>query len=313
MRNNLSFNALLSPGGTRLNSLTYNLPPLTLSATAQLTYGANPHLGFELQTNPFSFNEALPILTRWQAYRPRGRMQAHIKGSGNPADFSAMDYSGAVSLTAFALQPVSALKPLSNINGAITFKGNSLETTNITARYGGSMINLKGKVRNFGNPEADIRLSSPELYLRDLSNDGYHGDAAVHRLSAWLILHDGTYAIRGLSGQFNASTFTMNGTYQPKGAPALNLAVNAPHLDLADVFVLARARSAGGEGMGEDLRIKLNADSGKYGALEFSHMNLTLSRDSGVYYLQNLEGAFYGGTLKAKGRIAPDNGGVKPL
>nr|WP_281415684.1 AsmA-like C-terminal region-containing protein [Pelotalea chapellei] len=53
------------------------------------------------------------------------------------------------------------------------------------------------------------------------------------------------------------------------------------------------------------MKLKLLADAGKYGALDFSHLKATIAGEGGVIYLQGLEAGMYGGTIAAKGRIAP--------
>ena len=309
-RNALAFSAILSPGNTRLSSLSYILSPLIVSATAQLAHGDNPRLEFELQTNQFLLNDALPILSLWQSYRPRGRVQAHITGRGNPVDFAAMDYNGTIALNSFAFQPGEKLRPVSNINGALTFKGNSLETSDIAVHYGSSVVSVRGMVKDFKNPEAEIILSSPEFFLRDISTMVSSPGASVRKMYASLVMGDGVYTIKNLTGQFNSSIFSMGGSYNPGGTPTANLSVTSSHLDLNELLVLAKSGSGGSGSSGVDLKLKLAADSGKLGNVLFNRMNLALSRDSGIFYIQGLDAALYGGKLAAKGRVAPESGGI---
>lgn len=305
-RNGITFSATLSPRDTKLNSISYTLPPMNLSASAQLVYGERPHLSFELQTNQFLLNEALPILSMWQSRHPRGWMQAHIKGSGNPEDFSSMDYSGAISLNSFSFKPGENLKPASNINGAIIFKGNSLETSNITVHYGNSLVRAKGKISNFSNPEAELTLSSPEFFPRDLLPGLTGPVASIREMRASLAIHNGVYSIRGLSGQFHSSTFNMSGSYTGGVTPTANFSITSPDLDLNELLTLATAETVGGEVSRLELSLKLAADAGTLGKARFNRMNLVLSRNNGIIYIQNLNTSLYGGTLAAKGRIARD-------
>lgn len=311
-RNFLAFSALLSPGETRLNSLSYMLPPLNVSATAHLTHGERPRLGFELQTNRFLLDESLPILTRWRSYRPRGSVEAHIRGSGDPRDFGAMEYEGTIGLNSFAFQPGEDLRPVSAMNGLLSFKGNGLETSNLTARYGNSAVSVRGRVRNFAHPEADLTLSSPELFLGDLSSRPFKPDASIRRLAASLAVREGTCTIRSLSGQYKATSFTASGRYAPGASPVADLSVTSPQLDLAELLALAQmgGEAQGNGASGGGLKLRLAADSARYGKVGLSHLNLSLSRDSGVYYIQALEAALYDGRLTAKGRVAPDVGRI---
>lgn len=305
MQNHLVFSSTLGPAETQLNSLSYTLPPLGLSAKAQLKYGEQPHLGFELQSNQFLLNDSLPILSQWQPYHPSGRVQAQIKGSGNPEDFSAMDYSGTIALNGFALQPGATLKPVSNINGTVTFKGNSLETSSIAVRYGSSLVRARGRVRNLANPEAEITLSSPEFFLRDVTTALSKPDASIRKMHAALVVRDNAYTIRNFSGQINNSPFNLSGSYSGGGSPEANLSITSSNLDIDDLLLFTAPAGEGGGGPHLDLKLKLAVDAGNYGKLQFSRLNLTLSEENGIFYLQGLDTGLYGGKLSAKGRIAP--------
>jgi uncharacterized protein involved in outer membrane biogenesis len=308
--NHLAFSSVIRSGETRLTSLSYQLSSLILSATAQLRYSDRPYLGFELQTNQFVLNESIPILSLWQQYHPHGRVQAHITGSGNPEDFAAMDYSGAIALNAFSFQPGVSLKPINNVNGSIDFKGSSLETSNIAVRYGGSAVIAKGRIRNFKNPEAEITLSSPTFFLRDVNLAPPKNDAAIRRLNASFILHDNKYTIQGLSGQFNASSFSVSGTYATGKAPEANLSVTSSKLDLDDILLLQKLGEQGDtkqNGPKLTLKLKLSVDSGSYHKIPFSKLSATLARDEGVLFLQNLDAGLFDGWVSAKGRIATDS------
>jgi uncharacterized protein involved in outer membrane biogenesis len=306
-RNTLSFSSLLTPTATRLNSLTYTLQPLTISATAQLGYAGKPHLAFELQSNQFLCNESFPLIFPWRSYRPKGRVQAHVRGNGNPEEFSAMEYSGSISLNSFSFQPRGNLQPVSDINGVLLFRGSSLETTNITAQYGGSQVSARGRVGNFGNPEAEITLSSPRLQLRDLASVPSRPDAAIHGMSATFSVRDNVYTIRSFSGRLNSSAFTISGSYTGGARPSADLALASRYLDLDELLLLMGGGDGGNGGAGMDLRLKVATEGGSYENVRFGRLSLDLSRDSGVYYIQDLETALYGGRLSAKGRIAPDS------
>lgn len=309
MGNHLNFTSIISAGETRLTSLTYNLSPLKLSASALLKYGGQPYLGFELQTNQFTMSEALPILPGWHRYHPRGRVRAHLTGSGNPEDFTAMNYAGTIALNSFSLQPDDKLKIVSGINGSVTFKGNSLETSAISARYGDSPVNVKGQIRSLKNGEAEITLSSPRFLLRDVNLAPPKAETAIRRMNGSFAVHDGRYTIRSFSGLLNNSNFSVNGLYAGGPSPEVNVAVTSSNLDIDDLLLLARFDSTGGntkQGAAKtDLKLKLNAEAGKYGRIPFSKLNVTAHQDGGVLYLQGLDAGVFGGRLAAKGRVAP--------
>jgi len=309
MNNNLAFTSVISAGETRLTSLAYNLPPLMLSATALLRYSGQPYLGFDLQTNPFTMSEALPILPGWQKYHLRGRAKAHLIGTGNPEDFSAMNYTGTIALNSFSLQPDDKLKIVSGINGSVSFKGNSLETSSISARYGDSPLTIKGQVNSLKNGEAEVTLSSPRFLLRDVNLAAPGADAAIRRMSGTFAVRDGRYTIRSFSGLLNNSNFSISGIYDTVSPSETSFAVVSSYLDVDDLLLLARfGTQTGAAGQGapkNDLKLKLTAEAGKYGLIPFSKLNVTAHQDAGVLYLQGLDAGIFGGRLAAKGRVAP--------
>lgn len=306
-KSHLAFSSVLGREESRLTSLTYTLAPLALSATANLKYAKRPDLAFEIQTNAFTLGDSLPILTRWQSHRPRGRVQAHLTGSGNPEDFSAMEYRGAIALTSFSFLPGEGMRPISNINGRLNFKGNSLETSSISVNYGTSAVTAQGRISNFKHPEAEIRLSSPELFLRDITTTPVAAGAGIRNLQASVVLKDDSYEIRSLSGLINSSRFAASGTYVGGSAPKADLTISSPRLDVNDLLLLMAAgeQKGGKRAPLPELKLKLAVEEGVYRNIAFSNLKGSVLQENGVLYLQGIETELYGGVLTAKGRVAP--------
>lgn len=306
LANNLSFSSVIGKEETRLTSLSYNLSPLFLSGNAIFKYGNQPHLEFELQTNHFQLGEKLPILSMWQQYQPRGKVQAHIKGSGNPADFTSMNYNGLISMNELSAQPGEKLKKVSGINGNITFVGNSLETSNITARYGSSIMTMKGSVKSLNNPEAELLIASPDFFLRDLNMDLKRPDASIRRLNAALSVRNGSYTFKSVSGLINSSNFNISGVYLSEQIPKASLNIASSKLDIEDLlmFVPVENKTQTTAKPGTDLKIKLQVDSGNYKKLQFSKLNLNAQKESGTIYIQEMSAVVFGGKVSAKGRVA---------
>jgi len=306
MPNNLIFSSIIGKGETRLTSMSYTLPPLMISATALLKYDNQKYLGFELQTNPFLLNDAIPILSLWQQYRPRGKAQAHIKGSGNPEDFSAMDYNGEILMNGFSFQPGEKMKPVSGINGTVVFRGNSLETSSITARYGSSLVTLKGNIKSLKNPEAEVTLTSPDFYLRDVTPNPTRPDASIRRFNAAFSISEGLYTFKSISGLLNTSDFNMSGTYQTGSAHEATLNITSTKLDLDDMklFTAFAGSDGNSSGSGVTARVKLTIESGNYGMVQFSKLNATLLQEKRILHLLGMSAGIFEGQLSAKGRIA---------
>lgn len=305
MPNHLLFSSIIGRNETKLTALSYALSPLMISATALLNYENENSLEFDLQTNPFQMNASLPILTMWQQQRPRGKLQAHIKGTGNPDNFSAMNYNGEVLMSGLSFIPGKKLKPVRGINGKISFRGNSLETSSISAHYGNSLVNLKGNIRSLKNHEAEISINSPELFLRDLSASAVRPDAAINKFNAIFSIRDGIYTFKEISGLLNSSDFSINGTYISGLTNQADLLITSSKLDLNDLKLFAAftppAESTSEKGMATNMKLVIG--EGNYGRFQFSNLNASLRQEHGIIHLLEGSTGIFDGELSAKGRI----------
>jgi uncharacterized protein YhdP len=279
---------------------------MTISGSGLIGYGETPYLGFDLHTNTFAMSDALPILSMWRKYKLQGTVQAHIKGGGAPDDLSAMDYYGTVNLTRFSLLPGDQLKQISGITGTINFKGNSLETSNITTRYGSSTITMKAAIRSLKNPEGDFQLSSPQLFLRDVNLAEGHPEANIRRFNANCTLRSDAIVLHSSSGLINSSNFNLSGLYVTGRNRQATVSVVSSKLDLDDLRIFSSPQSGDkSESSDLDVKLTLNVESGNFGRAAFSNLNATVHQEKGTMYLQELTAALLGGQLSAKGRIAP--------
>lgn len=307
MPQSLKFSAVIGKESTRVTSVNYTLQSLAISGSGLIGYGEKPYLGFDLQTNRFVMGEKLPILSMWDMYKPAGTVQAHIKGGGDPADPSAMDYYGTVNLSKISFQPDDRLKQISGISGLITFHKNSLETSSIAARYGNSVITLKTAIKSLKNPEGDVTIYSPQLLLRDLNLANGHADAAVRRFNANLTLRKHAIVLHSISGLIDSSNFNLSGEYLTGRPARATLAVTSTKLDLDELRpLLAPAhRTEKSDGRGTDMKLTLNAESGIFGKVPFSKLHAVAQQENNTIYLNDLTAGVLGGKLTAKGRIAP--------
>ena len=307
MPHTLKFSTIIGEESTQVTSVNYNLQPLVITGSGLIGYGEKPYLGFDLQTNRFVMSETLPILSMWQEYKPRGTVQAHIRGGGDPEDFSAMDYDGTVNLTRLSFQPDDHLKQISGISGSITFKGNSLETSSIAARYGSSVITMKAAIKSLKKPEGDITLSSPQFYLRDITLGDGRPDASIRRFNANCTLRKDSIALNSVSGLINSSNFNLSGVYLTGRTPQATISVTSSKLDLDDLLMFSppAQKAKNSQSPGLDVKLALNVEAGNFGKLAFSKFTAAVQQEKGTIYLHNLTAGMLGGKLTAKGKIAP--------
>jgi uncharacterized protein YhdP len=307
MPHTIKFSTIIGKESTKVTSVNYHLQPMVVTGSGLIGYGEKPYLGFDLQSNRFEMSEAVPILSMWQKYKLRGTVQADIKAGGDPVDMSAMDYHGTVNLTRFNMLPDDQLKQLSGISGIITFKGNSLETDSIVARYGNSFVTLKVGIKSLKKPEGDIKLSSSQFYLSDINTAIDHPDVSFNRVNTDFTILNDSIAIKNLSGVLNSSNFHLNGVYHTGRKKQADLFVTSTKLDINDLRLLSSTEQKSGtqENKGVNVKLALNAEDGNFGKLAFNKLQTNIQRENGAYYLQTLSANLPGGKLTAKGRIAP--------
>lgn len=315
MANSLSFSSVLTKRETRLTSLSYSLAPLQLSAMATFRHGsAVPHLSFELQSNSFNLTSQLPLIPDWQQYQPRGTIQGHVTGTGDPRDFSAMQYNGAVRLSGFSIKPLEHHPPFKAINGVVTLKGNSLETSRIAVRYGTSALELRGRIASLKDPEAELYVNSPELHPGDLSAKLAEAPV-IRQFSVNVGFRKGLYTIRNLSGRLQKTIFSAAGTVRPTPEPDISLRIASSHLDIDELLPLlappapTTTGNKGGSTNRDDavqpfqLHGVLIAENGVYRDLNFTRLKAQFRNEGGVLRLQELQAGLFGGQLSAKGQL----------
>ena len=307
MPNTLNFSTVIGKDSTKVTSVNYALQSLSITGNGLIGYGDKPYLGFDLQTNRFVMGDTLPILSMWHQYKPQGTVQAHIRGGGDPDDLSAMDYHGTVAMTRVSFLPDDSLKPVTGINGIMTFKGNSLETSPLEARFGSSAVTLKVAIKSLKHPEGDISLFSPLLYLRDTGNTEARSDAAIRRFSANGTLRKDAVVLHSVSGLINSSNFNLSGLYQTGHSRQAALTVTSSKLNFDDLrmFLAPPKKAEKTQSPGLDVKLNLTAEAGSFGKLAFSKLSGSVQQENGTLYLQNITAGVYGGKLAAKGRIAP--------
>lgn len=308
MANSLSFSSILSKQETKITALSYSLPPMQLSASALFRHGdSDPHLSFELQSNTFTLGPKLPLLTQWQKYQPQGMVQLHLSGSGNPEDFSAMQYNGTVRLANASFRPLENFDPVRSVNGTVTFKGSSVQTSRIAIQYGNTPLTMRGRIANLAAPEAELLISSPRLNLKDFGLAG-PGIPLVRQFSTHLTFSDKTLHVRALTGHLDKSLINATGSYTSEPKPLLLLNIAAPRLDIEELLpLLAPAQPDAPSSVKQmsPLQIagRITAENGSYRGITFNKLAANIQNEGGILQLHSLEAAVFDGTFTANGQL----------
>lgn len=310
MASSLTFSSILGKHETRLSSISYSLPPLQLSASGLFRHdNGPPHLSFELQSNSFFLGPKLPILTAWQQYQPQGTVQVHLLGNGNPEDFGAMQYNGTIRLTNASVKPLEGFDPVRAINGTVTFKGNSVQTSRIAVQYGSTPLTLRGRIVNLAQPEAELLISAPRINLKDFGLVGADLPP-VRQFSTHLVFRDQTLGIKALTGRLETSIINADGRYVTQPTPSLFLNIAAPRLDIEELLPLFSAsrpadpRAAGKQPAPLALAGRITAEQGSWRDIAFTKLAANVQSDGGILQLHSLEAGIFDGTLSANGHLA---------
>ena len=304
--NTLSFKGSINKQEARISSLLYNLHPMALTAGADYRFGGNGALDLELKTNQFPVGEVAGMLPKLRQYQPNGRIQATVNGKGTAADLANLRWGGNILFYGFSCKPAESVKTISNMTGTISFKGDALETSQLSVRLGSSVINGKGSLTGFKNPQLNLIFASPSLNMSDLGLHAAQKEVRVEKLQGNIALKDNNLQIKSLSGQVNNSRLSIKGTVRDINNPKIDIAVSAPYLDVDDVVLLTRLEQWNAKGKSPvrvELKAAVQANSGKYKEIEFKRLKTVAMYGEGILYLQPAEFALFDGDVSGKGRF----------
>ncbi len=308
--NNLTFSAVLGSDGTRFTSVSYQLPPFRLSGKGLLRYSSNiPYLEFDLESNRFYLNQTLPILTGWRKYQLQGGVHAHVLGHGDPRSLDSMKFSGNVALAGFSLRPDSRLAHISDVNTRFSFKDNIFTTSDMSIRYGGTPLNIKGRLSNLENPDAELFVSSPLVRLGDFGIYGKEAEIKATQCSAQLGLHDRLLSIRNLSGKLPRTVLSASGSVRIEDRYDINLRVASSYLDLDEMVpILASIGTPEHDPTHKvtpfNLKIDLTAGAGTCLDAKFNKMTASIAGNEKMIKLKRLDSPTLGGNLSMQGSLA---------
>ncbi len=309
MANTLQFSAVLGRDDTRFTSITYQLPPLKITGNGLLRYtDPAPYLAFDLATNQFLLDHHLPILTTWKEYQLHGASQAHLMGAGDPRSINTMQFSGNVKLTGFSFKPHQNFDPVTNISTRIDFKGQALQTSSMAIRYGSTPLQIRGRINNLSNPEAELYITSPELNPVDFGLPTTEQPMPIKQFSAQLALKDNLLTIRNISGKLPKSVISASGTVNTASTPDFNLRIACSYLDVDEIIpLLAPAKPADSDIHAAPapfhLQAHITAEKGSYLGAPLSKLTSYLATESGVLHLKGLNTNILGGKLSLQGDL----------
>ncbi len=304
--NTLAFKGTITRQDAKLSSFIYNLSPMVLTASADYRFNGKSPLALELRTNQFPFGDVAPMLPYFRQYQPSGRVQAAINGKSYDKDPTNLRWGGDLSFSGFAFKPSDSIKTVSNMTGTIHFKGDALETSQLSVKLGSSTISGKGSLIGFKNPTVNVTFASPSLSFSDLGLQTPQKELKAEKLQGNISLTNDNLQIKALSGQINNSQLNIKGTVQDINNPKIDIAVNSPHLEIEDVLLLSKLERANAQNkppMRIGLKATVMAGSGKFKDMDFKRLKSVAMIDEKILYLQPVEFSAFGGEVSGKGRF----------
>lgn len=302
----LNFNLFLSPAEVSLRSLRYTLGPMALDISAQYPFATNKRLDLLINSNLFNIGDIAGMLPPVSKYQPSGRVQLAMRGETSDVDKGDFTWRGALSMMNASFKPGERSKPVSAINGRISFDDTSAESSQLTARIGNSMVNGKVSIASFTPLAFNTSFSASTVDLSDFDII-QPKPLQISRVRADLTYREPVLQIKNLSGQVNATSLNIKGAVSDFSAPKIDLTVHAPTLNVTDILALSaleKKRHPGDKPTPPlTLKATIKADTGTFGDIHFEKLGTTVQVANKIVYLQPLEAVILGGRLTAKGRI----------
>jgi uncharacterized protein involved in outer membrane biogenesis len=305
-QNSLSFKGSISKQGMRLNNLHFNLLPLALSFGASYSYGERERLALDIRSNQFQVGEIAPLSPRFRQYQPSGRLQTALRGESTEKGPADLRWDGKVSLNSFSFKPVESIGTVSHINGVIDFKGDRLETSQISAHIGRSAVTGKGTMTGFTKPEFSLIFSSPSIDPADLGLRAPHQDFRLAKVQGEISLRENNLHIKSFSTHLNKTVVNLKGEIRNLDNPVAEMSLSSPYLELEEVIPaikMERIIKRDITTAPPSVTLALQVEKGRAHEVDFDRLNGTLIYENNILYLQPISFSAMGGEVSGNARI----------
>jgi uncharacterized protein YhdP len=304
--NQLFFQSVLSEQGAKIPAFRFDLMPLVVSGSADYQSEKKRPLSFAIRSNVFPIQGVAAGFPRLAKYQPAGKVHLSLHGTAGGEDAEGPLLGGEITLTGASCKPAESIKALTNINGTVGFSGESLKTSNLTARLGSSTISGRGALTGFASPIVSLDFSSPAVDLADLGLRSPTQKVKIEQVKGSLSLQDDTLSIKSISGRINRSILRASGTVQELRNPKVDLDLDADYLDMEDVSLLAgldrdtEQKGAAGRG---SFRATVNAEAGRFHQVEFKKLQSDIHMEQKILYVEGANCSVLGGRFTGSGRV----------
>ena len=303
--NTISFSSSLTKQEARFTGVQYDLAPLSMKLAGTYRFSSPSALSLDIRANQFQLNDIAPLVPLAVKYKTGGKIQGAVHGEASGSDLSQMKWNGSVSFAGFSFKPTERVKTVSDMNGTITFKGTTLETSRLSARVGNSVIFGKGSVAGFKSPTLNLAFSSPAIDPADFGFRSPQQPLRISRVKGDISYNDKTLLINSLSAQINRSQVSVKGSARQLGNLQAELAVVSPHLEIEDMVLLTGLEPDSPRTRNEpppSLTASVTAETGKMWGVDFSKLASSIIYEGNILYLQPTQCSLLDGHLSARGR-----------
>jgi len=311
--NRVVFQSNIKNGKVQIEAFSYQLASLNVNATALYHIQDKYLSSFTVESNPFQIEDLLSNLPRIATYQPRGSMRLTLTGSGMPKSVADLDLRGNISFSGIAFKPVATLRAISALNGSVSLGKNRLDTSLLTGRIGGSLIQGRATLKDFTNPSVRVKVSSDLLNLEDVGLQSPSGAIKLRNFTGDIVFSDNGLLIKRLSTQMNDSVFSVTGAMPNVKKPFFDIHVTSTYLDMDDIVLLSKINTLQKEtSTSEKLSLKASVQShkGKINAIPYSELRTTLTYRQQTIDISAFEMNAFNGGFSGKGRIVFAPGGV---
>jgi len=292
--NTLSFDMSFDKELFRITGLDYHLAPLSLSATAESRYDGPVKL--EIKTNRFQAAEVGQLVPMAKKYFPKGEVQAQLHAAGSGMD--RLVWSGDAALSGFSFKAGERVKPVSEVNGSIRIDHETVATSQLSARLGGSHISGRGTLSGFKTPSFSLAFTSPSLDLADLGLPQGQAPVRAEKVQGSISYSNDHLQIDSLSGTLGKSILQIKGNVKNLQHPVAELSVTSPHLEPEDLTKLFGGPPGGDTRF--TLKAQLSAAEGKIREIPFQRLRCTILLEEKTVQLFPFDFACLGGEISGK-------------
>ncbi|MBP1727921.1 MAG: AsmA family protein [Deltaproteobacteria bacterium] len=307
----INFRGSLSPSEALLTSLHYTVGSLTVDMSAKYRFGAANSLELLINTNSFSLENITGMSPALSQYQPSGKVQLAVSGISADVAKDDIRWQGIVALKNASIRYSAAEKPLTAINGSLTFDADAMETSQLTARIGNTTFAGKGAISSFTPLTVNALFTSPRINLADFGITHQNKVPFVTKVHGEISLRENNLTLKSLSGNINSSQMTIKGVVADFDAPRADLAISSSYLDIADIMLLAgldkKGKKPAGKAAAPTVKATIKAERGIYSGVGFAKLNATINMANQTIQLQPLEATVFAGKLAANGIIVTNS------